>query len=268
MSPIHAATATLPPFILIHGAEGVGKTTLAASFPSPVFLQTENGCPAGLTIQTFGLLESFKAVPEALAHLASEPHDFRAVVIDSIDVLEAFIWADICATQGWASIEAPGFGKGYVVADRWWRDILAALEYLRRERGMIVVLIAHSAIEVISDPRAASYTSYQLRLHKRARGIVQDAADVIGFLAPDLNIQTEDAGFGRKRNRADGGSTRWLHVEGRPSFTAKNRYGMPPKIMVPKDFDYSAALAPYFPPAAADQQRGKPQHPKLKEVQS
>jgi hypothetical protein len=60
------------------------------------------------------------------------------------------------------------------------------------------------------------------------------------------------AGFGKKRTRADGGSTRWLHCEGRPSFTAKNRYGMPPKIMIPKDFSFGAALAPFFPPAAAE----------------
>jgi hypothetical protein len=81
---------------------------------------------------------------------------------------------------------------------------------------------------------------------------VQDWADAILFLAPDLNIQIEDAGFGKKRTRADGGSTRWLHCEGRPSFTAKNRYGMPPKIMIPMDFKYDAVLAPYFPPAAAE----------------
>jgi hypothetical protein len=83
--------------------------------------------------------------------------------------------------------------------------------------------------------------------------------DVIGFMAPDLNIQTEDTGFGRNRARADGGSIRWLHVEARPSFVAKNRYGLPAKIMVPKDFDYGATLASYFPkpPAGADQQTGE-----------
>jgi hypothetical protein len=115
---------------------------------------------------------------------------------------------------------------------------------------MIILFLAHSAIETINDPRAASYTSYQLRLHKRARGLVQDWCDMIGFLASDLVIKSEDAGFSKTRVRADGGSTRWLHVEGRPSFVAKNRYQMPPKILIPKPFDYGVALAPYFPPAA------------------
>jgi hypothetical protein len=71
--------------------------------------------------------------------------------------------------------------------------------------------------------------------------------DVIGILAPDLHIQSEETGFGKKRNRADGGSTRWLHFEARPSFVAKNRYGMPAKIMIPQSIDYDATFAPYFP---------------------
>ena len=249
---IRSTTATLPPRVLIHVCEGVGKTTLGVKFPAPVFLQTEDGCPSKLTINTFGMLDSYKAVREALSFLASEPHDCRTVIIDSLDAFEAMIWRDACASQGWASIETPGYGKGYVIVDSWWLDILAGLDFLRRERGMTIVLLAHSAIETVNDPRVASYTSYQLRIHKRARGLIQDWCDLIAFLTLDLNITSEDTGFGKKRNRADGGSMRWLHCEARPSFVAKNRFGLPVKLMVPLDFNYDAVLAPYFPPAAAE----------------
>jgi hypothetical protein len=247
---VHIITASLPPRILLHGQEGVGKTTLAAQFPVPVFLQTEDGCPSGRSISTFGLLTNFSDVRDALAVLATQTHDFRTVVIDALDALEGLIWRDVCTAQGWASIESPGYGKGYVIVDGWWNDLIAGLEHLRRKRGMLIVLLAHSAIETINDPRAASYTSYQLRLHKRARGLVQDWADTIGFLALDLHVREDDAGFGKKRTRADGGSQRWLHLEARPSFVAKNRYGMPAKLQVPKPFSYEA-LASYFPPLSA-----------------
>jgi hypothetical protein len=76
--------------------------------------------------------------------------------------------------------------------------------------------------------------------------------DAIGFLAPDLNIQSEDVGFNKKRARADGGSSRWLHFEARPSFVAKNRYGLPAKMMVPQNFDYGTTFAPYFPQPQRD----------------
>jgi hypothetical protein len=123
---------------------------------------------------------------------------------------------------------------------------------------MIVLLLAHSAIETMNDPRAPAYTSYQLRLHKRVRGLLQDWSDAIGFLAGDLVVKTENAGFAKTRNRADAGPSRWIHFQGKPAFVAKNRYGMPAKLPVPQNFDFGATLAPFFPPAAADALRGKP----------
>ena len=249
LADIHETTATLPPRVLVHGQEGVGKTTLASKFPEPVFLQTEDGTPAGLKLTSFGLLSSYRDVRDALTALGGE-HDFGTVVLDSLDALEGLIWSEVCESNKWASIEAPGYGRGYVIADRWWRDFLAALAWLRRERGLTIVLLAHSSIETISDPRSPPYTSYQLRLHKRARGLVQDEMDAIGFLATDLNIVTDDAGFNKKRHRADGGAARWLHFEGRPAFIAKSRFETPAKILCPNDFDVSRSLAPLFPKVA------------------
>ena len=169
LADICKLTAQLAPRILIHGAEGVGKTTIASKFPAPIFLQTEDGCPSGLEVNSFGLIDNFEDLRSAIGALASEQHHYQTVVIDSLDATEELIWDDACRSQGWSSIESPGYGKGYVIVESWWIDILKGLEFLRRRIRMSVVLLAHSAIETINDPRAASYTSYQLRLHKRAR---------------------------------------------------------------------------------------------------
>lgn len=250
VSDIRTCTATLPPRVLIHGQEGVGKTTLGVAFPRPVFLQTEDGCPGCLEIATFGVIAKFGDLVEAIGSLGNDAHDFQTVVLDSLDALEPLVWSALCRDRSWPSIESPGYGKGYVEADRWWQDLLTGLDWLRRTRSMIVVLLAHSAIETVNDPRAPSYTSYQLRIHKRARALVQDWSDVIGFLSTDLTIHSEDAGFAKKRARADGGSMRYLHLEPRPSFVAKNRYGLPAKMPIPKGFSFDKQLAPFFPTPA------------------
>jgi len=240
-------TAKLPPIAVIHGLPGMGKTTFAQNFPRPVFVQTEDGCPSGLEIETFGLCENLAGVVEAIKHLGKENHEYRTAVFDSLDKLEPLVLAALCADRGYASIETPGYGKGWVEADNLWLDFLRGCEWLRRRRDMIIVLIAHSEIATVNDPRVASYTSYQLRLHKRARALIEDSADLIGFLATDIAIKTEQQGFNKTRARADGGSTRWLHCEGRPAFVAKNRYGMPERIRIPQQFDFMSTLGKFFP---------------------
>jgi hypothetical protein len=249
LANIRTTTAILPPRIIIHGREGSGKTTLAAQFPGPIFLQTEDGCPSGLSIATFGVLAKYDDIIAAITAFGHEQHNYQTVVIDSLDVLESLILDATCVANNWRSIESAGYGRGYVEADKYWNDLLAGLDWLRRNRGMMVVLIAHSAVETVNDPRAPSYTSYQLRLHKRGRALVQDWADAIGFLSTELVVLSEDQGF-RKRTRADGGSARYLNWEGKPAFTAKNRYALPAKMLIPKDFDFSKQLGPFFPSSA------------------
>ena len=43
LSSLKKVRATAAPRIVIYGAEGDGKTSAAASFPNPVFIQTEVG---------------------------------------------------------------------------------------------------------------------------------------------------------------------------------------------------------------------------------
>ena len=129
LADIRKFTAQLAPRILIHGAEGVGKTTIASKFPAPIFLQTEDGCPSGLEIDSFGLIDKFENVRSAIGVLASEQHPYQTVVIDSLDATEELIWHDACRSQGWSSIESPGYGKGYVIVDSWWIDLLKGLDF-------------------------------------------------------------------------------------------------------------------------------------------
>ena len=251
LSDLRSKSAPQPPRILIYGPPGLGKTSLGTEFPDAVLLDVEGGRPQNVPVeQVPGFdaeqLGSYDVVMDALGSLYTEDHDFKTLVFDTLDRFEPMVWRKTCEDNSWASIEAPGYGKGYVEADRLWRDFFEGLNALRRDRGMTIVVIAHSDISRFDDPQSASYSRFDIRLHKRALAMVQDEVDAVLFVNQDVNVKQEDLGFNKKRSRAEGGSSRLIYTEGRPAFVAKNRYGMPAQVKYELGKGF-AELAPYLP---------------------
>jgi hypothetical protein len=234
---IAKATANAAPIVMLYGAEGRGKTTLATKFPSPVALLTERGIPRGITVDAFEDIKNYEAAAEALRDFCLKPGEYQTLIVDTVDSLEALLVDFVCRKNKWASIETPSFGRGWVAAGDEWQRLLRFLGAIRN-KGVTIVLVCHAEIIRVEDPRAPSYTSYQPKLHKRARGLVMDACDAVLFIAEDLRTLTEDGGFS-ERTRATAGGGRYLFCEGRPAFAAKNRYGMPEKIPLPIDLNFS-----------------------------
>jgi hypothetical protein len=177
-----------------------------------------------------------------LASLYSEDHDYRTVVVDSLDWLEPLIQAKACRDNGWASIEEPGYGKGYIAALALWRQYLDGLNALRDERGMTVVQTAHSEIRRFDSPEHEPFDRYGIKLHTRAAALVQEHADVILFANYRVSTVRSDVGFSKRVNRAVGSGERLIHTTERPAFIAKNRYGLPDTL--PLDWHAFAQAMP------------------------
>ena len=203
LASLQTSSTLRPPRILMHGVHGVGKTTFAAGADAPVVIMTEDGLGM-LKVPHFPLATSYADVVEALDALLNEDHGYSTVVIDSVDWLEPLVWAETCRRNGWASIEAPGFGKGYAEALTVWREYLDRLNALRDRRGMAVVQIAHTDIKRFDSPEHEPYDRYVIKLQTPAPAPVPGvracpprwAAMPPGLLPPPRPLAP------RRRNRA------------------------------------------------------------------
>jgi hypothetical protein len=235
LQQIHTGRRQAPPRFVIYGTEGIGKSTTAAQAPKPVFIPTEDGLDQ-IDCASFPLATSLTDVESALQSLIHEPHDFEAVIIDSLDWLERLVWDALCQQYGVVSIEKVdgGYAKGYTHALTPWRRVLDSLNILRNQRGMCVILLAHAKVEKFEDPEQAAYDRYSPRLHKHVTAIVTEWADAVLFATRKIITKTEETGFNRERTIASGlgkdGGERILRCVGSPACVAKNRYDLPAEL--------------------------------------
>ncbi|WP_407156350.1 ATP-binding protein [Bradyrhizobium sp. STM 3557] len=240
--------AELQPIFTIYGVPKVGKSSLAAEFPRPIFIQTAEGesVPAGIEADTLEV-RNYGDLCEAIGALVNEEHQFGTAIFDSTTGLENIIRAEACARNGWKSIEDPGYGKGYKIAAQIFLEYIDGIMTLRRERQMAIVQLGHCDISRFDSPSTDPYSRYRINLHKDAADIIEANSDVIAFINFKASIKKVDAGFNKELRHAEGGGTRWMFLEERPSHIAGNRFGMPSELQFKKGEGYKA-LAKYLPP--------------------
>lgn len=231
LNRLRRVKADQPPRVLIYGQPGIGKTTFASEFPNPVYLQVEDGTPAGLELASFGLLKTYREVMQAIGELYDNADDlgFNTVVLDSVTAMQRLVFAETCDRgdehgNRKQNIEDFGYGKGYVNAQRIWQELLEALHLLRDDKNMAIVLIAHSTIERFDDPESVSYDRYEIDLHKKSVGAIEQGMDAILLLKNKVSIEKEKGGFNKERAIGKGGSTVWVSLNPKPAYVAKNRY--------------------------------------------
>jgi len=235
ISKNHAAKA---PRVLVYGVEGIGKTTFAAGAPDPIFICTEDGL-GSLDVAHFPLVEKTDDVMQAIGTLYESEHAYRTVVLDSVDWLDNAVVREIEAKYDAKDL---AYGKGAVIAADKWRDILAGFNALRNDRGMSVVLIAHTTIKRFDSPETEPYDRYQPKLQERTSSIIREWCDAVLFANYKTIVRKSEVGFNKEVARGISTGERLLHTSERPAYMAKNRYALPDSI--PMQWDaFAQAIA-------------------------
>lgn len=211
----------VPPRICIYGGHGIGKSTLASQFPTPIFISTEDGLDA-LDVTSFPKATSLADVKESIGSLVKEEHDFKTVVLDSVDwLVEPLISQDIESRFDQKELS---YGRGAVLIAEEFRAMLNGLDTLRKRRGMNVVLIAHASIQRFENPQTEPYDQYRPKLPARSNALLQEWVDVLAFASFKVLIKKTDVGFNNTVSRGITTGERLLHLVEQPAFMAKNRY--------------------------------------------
>ncbi len=233
--------------LTILGDAGLGKTSLAATMPSPVFIRAEDGLqaiPEESRPMAFPVVKSVDMLWEQLSTLVNESHDYRTVVIDSITELEQLFGKYIVANDPKKpkslNQAMGGYGAGFGAVANLHQRVRAAAGLLV-EKGVNVVFIAHADTETIELPDQDAYTRYSLRMHKKSQAPYVDGADVVGFIKLRSFTRNSEE---RRSGQVISDGTRVLVCHAAASCVSKNRYGIEEEIEVVKGQNPLAAYIP------------------------
>lgn len=214
---------------------GLGKTTLASLWPSPVFIRTENGSKAievRKDVAMFPVAQHVRDVMSAVESLIMEDHDFRTLVVDSVTQFDTIAKKEILAKDPKAqSINQAlgGYGAGIEAVANIHRELRDALGFLSDMKGMHIVFIAHADIETIDLPDQDQFSRYTIRMNKKCIAPYTDNVDLIAF----IKLQTFTSGDGDKKKATTTGQ-RIITCYPHPSHVSKNRLGIESDLVFEK----------------------------------
>jgi hypothetical protein len=216
-----------PVAITILGDAGLGKTSLAATFPKPIFIRSEDGLmsvPDAMMPDALPLIKSVEDLWGQLTALIRDEHEYQTLVIDTVTTLDTIFTDHVLDTDPKKPKSLNQAHGGYGAG----RDMIASLHRRVRnacgilmDRGMNIVFVAHAETVRIEPPDANAYTKYAMRMNEKSTLPYIDNVDAIGF----IRLETYVVGDGDlKKAHSDG--TRQLVCHAMAANVSKNRFGI------------------------------------------
>ena len=198
--------------VVIYGPEGIGKSTFAAQFPDPLFIDTE-GSTDQLDVRRLKRPSSWEMLKQEVEYVRDTPKLCGTLVIDTADWAEQLCVDHVCAGKLPAKgkekygIEDFGYGKGYTYIAEEFGRLLNLLEEVK-SKGTNVVITAHALMQKIDLPEeTGSFDHWALKLGKKTAPLVKEWADMLLFANYKVYIvNVDNQGAAKGKNKAQGGA--------------------------------------------------------------
>lgn len=224
-----------PQKLVLYGVEGIGKTSLAARTPEPLFIDTEGGT-AHLDVRRLQKPETWEDLLALIREVAATPDVCRTLVIDTADWAEQMAIDHICQKYKQPGIESFGYGKGYTFLSEEFARMLSACDEVIRS-GKNVVITAHAKMRKQELPdEAGAFDRWELKLSKQTAPLLKEWPDALLF----LNFKTFVVSTESNTHKAQGGK-RVIFTSHHPCWDAKNRHNLPEELELSYD-----SIAPIF----------------------
>ena len=260
MLNIKSGKLTRPQKLVIYGPEGIGKSTLAAQAPNPLFIDTEGGT-AHMDVRRIEKPASWEALVSTVKEVAAEPSVCGTLVLDTADWAEAICIKDVCTKYKKSGVEEFGYGKGYVYVAEEFSRLLAAFD-LAVDAGINVVITAHAKMRKFEQPdEMGAYDRWEMKLSKQVAPLLKEWCDTLLF----LNYKTYVITAENDTKKAQGGK-RMMYATHHVCWDAKNRADLPDEMdldfanisgLFPKTTQKTQVPSPQASPAPLDALRSK-----------
>ena len=236
---------------VIYGPEGIGKTTFAAQFPDPLFIDTE-GSTTHLDVKRVDPAPSSWAMLMGYVNaVIADPGVCQTLVVDTADWAERLCVEHVLKKYDWQTIEAPGYGRGYREVNEEFGRLLDKLSDVVA-KGVNVVVTAHARITKFEQPdELGTYDRWSLKLFDSPKSsnaaMLKEWADMVLFANYKTNVVKPDSKTGGHAKVM--GGKRIIHTTHTPAWDAKNRCGLADEL--PLDFSSIAGCIPVRAGASA-----------------
>jgi hypothetical protein len=205
---------------LIYGPPKIGKSSFAAKYPKALFLATEPGLRS---LSTYDVeINSWKDFLEYCTMIAVGDHDFKTIIVDTVDILYKQCADYVCNKFNVKHESDMDFGKGHALVSGEFQRAITKLGNLKYG----VVFISH-AKDLTTKTRTGEITKAVPMLATGARKILIGFADLILFF---------DARIVKDKESGEDIEKRFIFTKATENFEAGDRTGLLPKI-IPLDYD-------------------------------